>query len=280
MRYIQWISIAGVLFFFLFVGSADSKEKREIYKGSKLSISAGTWISTGQTTWNHDASKVSSTLGNPTSELIYEDLDSNVFEVEGELRLPLRFFLRTRFGFGVIDEGRLIDDDFVSATGATFFSATQSGAHRISRTSSNIDGDYIWHLGFDLGYKLWISKSKRSFLKSFLGFQHWQENVVATGVTQLECTAVGSFCNASGTVTNVGQKAITNKMGWRSVRIGLEGAHWINKWLRFETQLAFIPYSRLLNQDIHHLRTDLQQDPSFEMSGTGIGYNLKAGLRL
>lgn len=277
--YIWRFSIAAGIFFFLLTGPAHSKEKRKIYKSHRLSLSLGTWISTGQTIWSHDASKIDSTLGNPTSELTYEDLDSNVFEVEAELRLPRRTFLRTRFGFGVFNEGRLIDDDFVSAAGATFFGATQTGAHRISRTSSNIDGDYMWYLDFDLGYKFWVSKNKRTFIKSFLGYQHWQEKVVATGVEQLECTAVGSFCNAAGTVTNVGQKAITNNVRWDSVRIGLEGAHWFNKWIRLDTQLVFIPYSSLLNEDIHHLRTDLKQDPSFKMNGTGIGYNLQAGIK-
>lgn len=268
-----------VILLFLLTGSAESKEKRKIYKGPRLSLSLGSWISTGRTIWSHDASKIDFLAGNPTSELTYEDIDSNVFEVESELRLPRGIFFRTRFGFGVINEGRLIDDDFVSATGAAFFGAAQSGAHRISRTSSDIDGDDMWYLNFDLGYKFWVSKNKRGFIKSFFGYQHWREKVVATGVEQLECTSVGIFCDAPGTITNVGRKVLTNTVRWDSFRIGLEGAYWLNKRLRFDAQLAFIPYSRLLNRDIHHLRIDLQQDPSFEMNGTGVGYNMKAGFK-
>ncbi len=36
-----------------------------------------------------------------------------------------------------------------------------------------------------------------------------------------------------------------------------------------------MPYTRLNNEDVHHLRTDLQKDPSFSMSGTGMGFNLE-----
>jgi hypothetical protein len=32
------------------------------------------------------------------------------------------------------------------------------------------------------------------------------------------------------------------------------------------------------NRDIHHVRTDLRQDPSFSMSGTGIGANFEVNV--
>jgi len=217
--------------------------------------------------------------------LTYEDLDSNVFEVEAELKLPRRVFLRTQIGFGTINDGRLINDDFVSAAGATAFQATQSGAHRISRAFSDIDDDYMWYLNLDLGYKFWVSSNKRSFIRGFLGYQHWQEKAVAKGLEQIECTSFQTtpppnpFCFPPGTITNVGEKVITNEVRWDSLRIGLEGGYWFNKRWKFDTQVAFIPYSRLLNRDTHHLRIDLQQDPSFEMDGTGIGYNIEANLR-
>ena len=262
--------------------SITSKEKDWLHKDHKLSLAIGTWISTGETSWNHDASGTSSIAGNPTSELIYEDIESQIIEIEGEIKLPHQVFLRTQFGFGTINDGRLVDDDFVSAAGATSFNASQSGAHRISRTHSNIDGDDMWYLNLDLGLKLWTSKNNAHFTRVFIGYQHWQEKVVATGVEQIECTSFGGgnpFCNSPGTVTNSGQKVITNKVRWDSLRIGWEGSFRYSKKFRFDADLAYIPISRLLNQDIHHLRTDLQQDPSFEMDGTGSGYNLEASLK-
>ncbi|HIB42688.1 MAG TPA: hypothetical protein EYO37_01705 [Nitrospina sp.] len=260
-------------------GPTDSKEKKRFYKSQKLSLSIGLWISTGKTSWNHDSSGSSTVAGNPTSELTYEDLDSNIIELEAELRLPRKVFLRTQFGFGAINSGRLVNDDFVSAAGATFFSATQTGEHRISRTFSDIGDDSLWYLNLDLGYTLRVSRTGQGFLRGFVGYQHWQEKAVAKGLEQIECTSVGNFCNAVGTISNVGEKVITNEVRWDSLRIGLEGSHWFNRKLRFDIDLAFIPFSSLLNQDTHHLRTDLQQDPSFEMDGTGTGYNIAASLK-
>ena len=262
--------------------SITSKEKDWLYNNHKLSLAIGTWFSTGETSWNHDASGTSSIAGNPTSELIYENLKSNIIEIEGEIKLPHKVFLRTQFGFGTINDGRLVDSDFVSAAGATSFNASQSGPHRISKSHSNIDDDNMWYLNLDLGFKLWASKNNDHITRVFIGYQHWQEKVVATGEEQIECTSFGGgnpFCNSPGTVTNVGQKIITNKVRWDSLRIGWEGSFRYSKKFWFDIDLAYIPISGLLNQDIHHLRTDLQQDPSFEMDGTGSGYNLEAKLK-
>lgn len=259
-------------------GPNGSREKKRLYKSRKLSLSLGIWVSTGKTSWNHDASASSSIAGNPTSELTYEDLASNIIELEAELRLPKDMFLRTQFGIGAINSGRLVDDDFVNAAGSTFFSATQSGGHRISRTFSDIDDNGMWYLNLDLGYTLWGSKNQQDFLRGFVSYQHWQEKVVATGIEQIECTSVGNFCNAPGTISNVGEKVITNEVRWDSLRIGLEGSYWFNRKLTLDVDLVFIPLSILLNRDIHHLRTDLQKDPSFEMDGTGTGYNIAANL--
>src|SRR6478735_1471235 len=43
--------------------------------------------------------------------------------------------------------------------------------------------------------------------------------------------------------------------------------------------LAFIPASLLDNKDVHHLRGDLSQDPSFSMVGYGVGADADVGAR-
>ena len=43
--------------------------------------------------------------------------------------------------------------------------------------------------------------------------------------------------------------------------------------------LAFIPASVLDNKDVHHLRGDLSQDPSFSMLGYGVGTDVDVGAR-
>jgi len=40
------------------------------------------------------------------------------------------------------------------------------------------------------------------------------------------------------------------------------------------------PVSVLYNEDVHHLRSDLQQDPSFSMWGVGVSANAGAGAKL
>ena len=256
-----------------------STEKNWLYKNSRVSLAIGSWISRGETSWNHDASGTSSVAGNPTSELTYEDLDSQVIEVEVDLKLPNRVFLRSQFGFGSISNGRLVDDDFVNSTGATFFGASQSGAHRISRTFSDVDDDSMWYLNLDLGFKIWASKNNLNFTRFFMGYQHWEEKVAATGIEQVECSSVGNFCNSPGTITNKGQKIISNEAKWDSLRVGWEGFYHYGEKLRFDINLAYIPISKVLNRDTHHLRADLQKNPSFEMDGTGTGYNLEADIK-
>jgi hypothetical protein len=43
--------------------------------------------------------------------------------------------------------------------------------------------------------------------------------------------------------------------------------------------LALIPISVLDNKDVHHLRGDLKQNPSFSMVGYGVGADVDVGAR-
>ena len=233
----------------------------------------GTWISQGSTRWSHDASSVCSVCGNPTSELHYKDLWSNVIEAQGRVTLAKRLFLRATYGFGEIHGGRLIDDDYVSAAGAAFYGATVGGPHRISRTFSDVNGSHLWYVNADIGHRLLSFFNERGSLRLFLGYQYWKEKVEATGVTQVECTSPGNFCNPAGTVSNRGEKASTNTVQWHSLRLGLEGGYQVVPRLSIDGRVVFIPRASMQNKDIHHLRSDLQKNPSFSMSGTGMGVN-------
>jgi hypothetical protein len=108
----------------------------------------------------------------------------------------------------------------------------------------------------------------------FLGYQYWKEKVEATGVTQVECTSPGNFCNPAGTVSNRGEKASTNTVKWHSLRLGLDGGYQLVPRLSIDGRVVFIPRASMQNKDIHHLRSDLQKNPSFSMSGTGMGVNV------
>ena len=248
-------------------------KKKKMLDRSRVSLGISTWLSSGETDWNHDASPTSSLLGNPSSELIYEDLKSNIIELEARLELPNRYFARGNYGFGSINEGRLVDDDYLSPTGALLFSTEE----RFSRTHSNIDSDNVWYLNFDFGKRL--IRSKRGWVGGFIGFQHWEENVVGQSIKTIECPNT-LLCNPVGSVTNIEEKVISNSVVWNSIKIGLDVEYRVNRRISISGQLAYIPLAIMDNDDIHHLRTDLQQNPSFKMEGKGSGLNFKTLARV
>ncbi|TAJ11036.1 MAG: hypothetical protein EPO61_00115 [Nitrospirae bacterium] len=228
------------------------------------------WLSQGETRWSHNASGSNRLLGDPTSQLKFKDVGTNVVEFGGQVTYAQRFFARAEYGFADIGGGRLTDDDYVSAAGATFYGTSTPGAQRISRTYSDINGHDMWYLNLDLGSKLVTSPNGKGSLSAFVGYQYWRQAHTATGVTQVQC-ASALFCNSAGTVSNSGQTVLTNTASWTSLRMGLEGEYEFLPRLSFRGKAAFIPYASLDNRDIHHLRTDLAQNPSIRITGTGVG---------
>lgn len=187
---------------------------------------------------------------------------------------------RGQIGYGGITGGNLIDDDYVSAAGAAASGTSVGGAHRFSRAASPADGSSLWYVNADLGYRLLAFQGRRGHLDAFVGYQLWCERVVAEGVRQLECTVVGVLCDPEGTTSFEGVPAVTNTSRWQSLRVGLDSSIPLASWLDVRVNAAFVPWSALLNEDIHHLRFDLGQNPSFAATGTGMGYNLEGELRI
>ena len=242
------------------------------------------WFSQGETVWSHNASVLDPNLGNPSSKLKFKDTGTNVTEITGRLQLKNKVFVRGAFGYGSIGGGRLTDDDFLSAQGAATQGASVSGAHRFSRTFSDIDGDNLWYLSGDLGVTAHTFQGNRGSLGLFVGLQYWRERQVATGVTQAECTTASSpssdfRCAPAGTVGFQNQQVITNTTTWFSGRFGGEVEYKFDPRVSVEAKVAML-LSYLNNEDVHHLRTDLAQDPSFRMTGLGIGTNSELNLRV
>lgn len=256
--------------FFIFFNFSNASAQQDLYQGHNFAVGISGWFSSGQTYWNHDASASSTLLGNPSSELTYEHVDSNVIELSTEFNMPNRFFVRGNVGFGNFDDGRLIDDDFLTTTSTGDFLA--------SRTFSDIDDDGLWYFDLDFGYTIWNdSYNGKSMLRAFVGYQRWEEEYVAKGITYDTCTVGGALlgiCLPAGSTLSLGEKVISNKVEWDSIKLGLEGKMTFWKKLGIEASAVFIPYSDMHNKDIHHLRTDLIQ-PGFVMDGTGIGYNFE-----
>jgi outer membrane protease len=242
----------------------------------RVELALNSWLFTnGETKWSDNASGLDSRLGNPTSKLTYKDNNSHILELSGKFNIDRRLFVRADVGFSVaFHRGTLTDDDFTSV----------GGQHLFSETTSNITGSGTQYVNADVGYRLLDYPGHRGNLDVFVGYQYWRTKYEATGVTQVVCTPSGipgAACDPATVGKDVapGQLAITNTTQWHSLRLGVQTEYRLTRRFSVEGKLAFIPASYLQNDDIHHLRGDLQQNPSFYMSGFGIGTDVEAGAR-
>lgn len=244
----------------------------------RVEIGISSWLFTqGQTKWSHNASGLDSRLGNPTSRLTYKDNDTHIIELTGKIAFSQRWFIRADVGFSAaLDRGILTDDDF-SAVG---------GQHLFSRTHSDISGNGTQYLNADMGLRIADYPGSRGHLAVFWGYQYWRTKYEATSVRQVECSSSGIpgiGCDPAGTTSHQGQLAITNTTRWHSLRLGVQSEYRLTRRFSVEGNAAFIPLSYVENEDIHHLRQTgtgaLQQNPSFSMSGIGIGADVEAGAR-
>jgi hypothetical protein len=258
--------------------SVSAEEVPVLESRPKVELSAGTWISVGDTRWAHNASSVPG-LGNPTSKLTYKDVGTNVIELTGKAWVAPKWFGRLNVGYAGIGGGRLTDDDYGSNGGQKLFSST----------NSNLSGDSMWYLNADGGFRVLEYPNHRGWLEAFGGFQYWYSKYEATGLTQVACdnsavpASLGLTCNPAGTVRNQGQTVVTNTTNWYSIRVGASTEYRFTRRLSLIGTAAFIPLSIIENKDIHHLRASgtnaLLQDPSISMLGFGIGANADVGAR-
>ncbi len=245
--------------------SVSAGEERALESRPKVELSAGTWISVGDTRWAHNASSVPG-LGNPTSKLTYKDVGSNVIDLTGKFWFSPRIFGRLNGGFADIGGGRLTDDDYAT------------GQHLISRTTSNIAGDNMYYINADLGGRVKEFSNSRGYLDIFGGYQYWHTDYRAVGLARVVCDpAVIPTCNDP--LPSSGETVISNRANWHSIRVGASTEYRLTTRLSLLGTLALIPISVFDNKDVHHQRGDLQQSPSFSMVGYGIGADVDVGAR-
>jgi hypothetical protein len=271
-----WLTIVGLSCSIqVAVAQEPSTESRP-----RFDVSIGTWISTGETRWAHDASSTSPLLGNPTSKLIYKDVGTNVFDLSGTLWVTPRLFGRLNIGVAGIGGGRLTDNDYLAA----------DGGNPSLQTISDLSGDGMWYLNADAGGRVTNFPNHRGWLDVFGGFQYWHTEYTAVGLGQVICTSAGStidlgggnvLCNPSGPSPPVGSGTtiITNTANWYSIRAGGRTEYRLTRQFSLSGSVALLPLSIIENKDIHHLRMDLQQNPSISMLGVGIGANADVGAK-
>jgi hypothetical protein len=186
----------------------------------RFDLSMGTWISTGDTRWAHDASSVSPLLGNPTSKLTYEDVGANVIELTGKAWVTPKWFGRLNVGFAGVGGGRLIDDDYLAV----------DGKNPSSQTRSDLKGDDMWYLNADIGRRILDFPYSRGWVDLFAGYQFWYQRFTANGLGQIACSnagqtvdldpstpAIDSLCSPNQSVSDT-IPVITNTASWHSIR--------------------------------------------------------------
>lgn len=226
-----------------------------------IEVGVTTWISNGQTDWNHDASGVNPLFGNPTSVLTYKDVDTTILEFNAKVPLPASFFVRGNIGVGVIQigDGNLRDDDFFA--GQVLFSSTDSVI---------ADTD-VFYVTLDVGRPI-VRFGNNGSLSPFVGLQYWREKYEAFGIVDL-------FPGGGDLPTST--LVFTNKVEWISFRLGAIASTQLTDSLNLSVDAVFIPFTDMNNEDSHHLRTDpadLGPVPNIIMNGRGQGFQGEAKL--
>ena len=223
---------------------------------SDLSFTLGgrTAFTSGWTKWNTGAFSGGSRI---LSELTWRGVDAVVPEVNAEV-VWKRLVLLGAFGGGFIRDGVLNDDDF------SFTDPLDRNGH----TRSSVGGDGLFYGNIDVGFRAlrWGGGALPGYLDVFTGFQYWQENYEAFGVTGTD--------TAPPTVS-----AIREQFTWKSLRVGVRGQIPVTPRLAARLNAAVIPWTRAEVEDVHPLRTDVRHDPSFtgEADG-GIGVQADGSL--
>jgi hypothetical protein len=149
---------------------------------------------------------------------------------------------------------------------------------KFSDTTSSVPSGWIGYGTIDVGRSEWTLRQGRTTLGAFVGYNQWTESVDGYGATDHLGFIGGDISRDT--------KVITNKVTWRSLRVGLAAGLGLGERTRLSADLAFIPYAKARNEDSHYLRTDpsdpiffLGPVPNIIIEGEGRGAQLDAELR-
>lgn len=227
-----------------------------------LYLGVGLVATSGTTTWNHDATSSSASLGNPSSELTYEKVGNLALEFNGGMKLADTIFVRGNLGVGVGigNNANFRDDDFLA------------GQSLFSSTDSVVPDSSLFYLTIDAGKEVINIGDGDITMSLFAGYQYWTENYRAYG-------AFNRLTNSTSVSDNIA--VIENLVEWNSIRLGAVSTYRPNDQLEWVFDFALIPYTSMYNEDSHLLRTsaaDLGAAPNIVMEGSGFGYELALGM--
>jgi outer membrane protein Pom len=226
--------------------------------GWTASIGAGGWFTWGESKWEHEIEILPGISGG--SRLTFKDVTSNLVTVDADVVLWRRLVLVASGGWGQANDGDLIDEDFILGT-------------NFSRTRSAIDDGRVYFGTIDAGYRLsdWTDAvGRRGFVDLLVGYQYWQEKYEAFGIVD--------FLGFTGNEPR-STKVITETWTWHSLRIGGRAYFPFPYGLGVRGSAFVMPWNSVEVEDIHHLRTDLRQNPSIVLDGTGgFGWQLEGAI--
>jgi hypothetical protein len=237
--------------------------------GHPVEVTLGTraWATSGNLTWGF-AGSIGGGRVNPLSELRWRGVDAIVTEVHVDL-VWQRLVLAGAFGRADDREGAFIDDDF----------ALDDHRGRFSHTRSTVTGDLAYARG-EIGARLlrWGERD-RGWLDLLVGYQYWHEKLEAFGLQGFfDLTPFGiAFKGPSVAPPNL--KVITHDFYFNSLRVGPRAEIPLGGGWRLRARAAVLPYSSFRLDDVHHLRGDLKQNPSFRAEETGgLGVDAAGGV--
>jgi hypothetical protein len=222
-----------------------------------LEIGVRYWVSGGKTQWAHTAEDANPILGNPTSVLTYERLGAQTVELHARKTLGRAWFIKGNVGAGWINRGLFDDEDYFV------------GQLKFSDTTSSVRGNRVAYATLDVGRA--VSRDGGIFV--FAGYHEWTERADAYGLTYTEPPG------APGVGNN--EPAVSNEVRWRSLRLGA-GLRSVRAGMHVVTELALVPYSKVRNEDSHHMRTDpndLGPVPNVINEGRGNGLQFDLDVR-
>ena len=251
--------LTAVLFLAIAPRVALAQERQEIVTPDwTVSIGANVWFSNGDSRWEHEIPIFPGVSGG--SRLTFRDVTSKIASVDADVLLWNRVVLTASGGWGQTDSGDLIDEDFIVGT-------------NFSRTRSAIDDGRVYFANINAGIRLadWLDAEKRhGFVDLLVGYQWWQEKYEAFGVVD--------FLGFTGDVPR-NTKVITETWTWHSLRVGGRAFFPFPYGIGVRASGFVMPWSSVEVEDVHHLRTDLRQNPSIVLEATGgFGWQLEGAI--
>lgn len=231
------------------VSAENPATVRKETRAYSFTVGIREWFSQG-----HSAHNIGSFGGpNVSSELTWSGLNVPITQFTGDLVVHNRFVADLMIGYGSRAGGTLLDQDWLG----------NNRTNKFSETLSDVTSDSVFTVSFDAGLRVfgWEVRENPVLggIDLLVGYQYWRERYEASGIQNL----------LTGTTSFTGVTAITQTNTWNSIRIGTRATVPVLSRLAFKGSVFYIPYSSYQNEDIHHLRTDLRQDPSFLTKATG-----------